>query len=237
MSERLHADFAFEPIPGLPDHLPVGETLLWQGSPEPIAFAIEVMRLRLALVLVAILVIWRTASSIHDGALVGAVFVVAGGTLLGGLIAVGLLALSGWLMARGTIYTITSHRLVIRHGVAMPMAINIPFSKVDGAAVAEGILGSTSIALKLLPAARSSIIALWPHARPWAVIRPEPSLRAITDGAHVASVLAEALAKSAAALAPAPAVVATVPAALSQTVVSTVRKPVAGKSAQPLGAL
>jgi hypothetical protein len=193
MRDQHHDDFAFEPVPGLPAHLPSGEAMLWQGTPEPIAFAIEVMRLRLAAVLVAALVIWRTASSIHDGALVGAVFVVAGGTLIGGLIAVGLLAVSGWLMARGTIYTITSQRLIIRHGVAMPMAINIPFSKVASAAAADGILGSTSIALTLLPKARSSIIALWPHARPWTLIRPEPSLRAIADGAHVAELLAHTL--------------------------------------------
>ncbi len=195
MRDALHDDFAFEPVPGLPETLPKGETLLWQGTPEPLAFTVEVMRLRLAAVLVAMLVLWRTSAGVHDGNSAGAVMVVAGGTLLGGLIALGLLAVSGWLMARGTIYSITSQRLVIRHGVAMPMAINIPFSKIAGAAAAQGFGGSTTLALSLLPGARSSLIALWPHARPWRLRRPEPSLRAIADGERVASLLAAALAQ------------------------------------------
>jgi hypothetical protein len=193
MKDALHDDFAFEPIPGLPEQLPAGETLLWQGSPEPVAFAIEVMRLRFAAALVAGLVVWRTAASLHDGISGGAVLVVAGGTLIGGLAALALLGFAGWLMARGTIYSITSQRLVIRHGVAMPMAINIPYTKVASAASAEGVAGSTSIALSLLPAARSSLIALWPHARPWHVMKPEPSVRCIADGQRVAALLAGAL--------------------------------------------
>jgi hypothetical protein len=193
MTDANHNDFAFEPIPGLPEHLPKGETLLWQGAPDPIAFVVEVMRLRLVAGLVAGLVLWRTAAGLHDGIGASALTVVVGGTLIGGLIAIGLLGLSGWLMARGTIYSITSQRLVIRHGVAMPMAINIPFTKVANAAVAEGFGSSTTIALTLLPKARSSLVALWPHARPWHVRQPEPSLRCIADGERVASLLAEAL--------------------------------------------
>lgn len=193
MNDALHDDFAFEPIPGLPEHLPAGETLLWQGSPNPLAFAVEVMRLRFVAVLVGGLVLWRTAAGVHDGIGMGALSIVAGGTLIGGLVALGLLGLAGWLMARGTIYSITSQRLVIRHGVAMPMAINIPFTKVASAAAADGHAGSTTIALSLLPGARSSLIALWPHARPWHLRRPEPSVRCIADGERVVSLLAEAL--------------------------------------------
>jgi Bacterial PH domain len=199
--DRLHDDFAFEPIPGLPDNLPEGESIVWQGTPEPVPFAVEVMRLRLAAALVAILVIWRTAAGYHDGIGSAAVFVVAGGTLLGGAIAMALLFVSGWLMARGTIYTLTNRRLVIRHGVAMPMAINVPFSKIETAALSEpraGALWSApSIALSLAPAKRMSFIALWPHARPFKLIRPEPALRAIVDGARVARLLSQALAQSA----------------------------------------
>ena len=197
MKDALHDDFAFEPVPGLPALLPEGESIVWQGAPAPIAFAVEVMRLRFVAVLIALLVIWRTAAGIHDGIGAGAVAIVAGGTLLGGLIALGLLALSGWLMARGTIYTITTQRLVIRHGVAMPMAINIPFAKVAGAAAAPGFDGTSSIALSLLPKSRSSFIALWPHVRPFQIIRPEPTLRAIADGARVAGLLTDALSRAA----------------------------------------
>jgi hypothetical protein len=199
MTDARHDDFAFEPIPGLPEHLPTGETLLWQGSPEPVAFVIEVMRLRFVAALVAGLVVWRTAAGLHDGIGGKAVLVVAGGTLIGGLIALALLGLAGWLMARGTIYSVTSQRLVIRHGVAMPMAINIPFTKVASAAAADSAGGSTSIAMSLLPGVRSSLVALWPHARPWHLRQPEPSIRCIADGQRVASLLAGALQRVAAA--------------------------------------
>jgi hypothetical protein len=207
MKDALHDDFAFEPIPGLPEHLPAGEKLLWQGAPEPTAFAIEVMRLRLVAVMIAGLVLWRAAAGFHDGIGGKAVLIVAGGTLVGGCIALALLGLAGWLMARGTIYSITSQRLVIRHGVAMPMAINIPFTKIASAAAAGGVAGSTSIALSLMPGTRSSLVALWPHARPWHLRRPEPSVRCIADGERVASVLAGALQHVAASTAVAPAAI------------------------------
>jgi hypothetical protein len=210
MKDALHDDFAFEPIPGLPEHLPAGEKLLWQGAPEPVAFAIEVMRLRFVAAMVAGLVLWRAVAGVHDGIGGKAVLVVAGCTLIGGFIAMALLGLAGWLMARGTIYSITSQRLVIRHGVAMPMAINIPFTKIASAASADSVAGSTSIAMSLMPGTRSSLIALWPHARPWHLRQPEPSVRCIADGERVASVLASALQQVAASV---PVASAPIPAA------------------------
>ncbi len=29
-----HDDFAFDPLPGLPEALPAGENILWQGRPD-----------------------------------------------------------------------------------------------------------------------------------------------------------------------------------------------------------
>ena len=34
---------------------------------------------------------------------------------------------------------------------------------------------------------------LWPHVRPWRMLKPEPTLRAIPDAAKVAAILAPAL--------------------------------------------
>jgi hypothetical protein len=114
-------------------------------------------------------------------------------------LALTVLAVSGVLMARGTVYSLTSRRLVIRHGVAMPMSINVPFSKIESAALSEGRNGIGSVAFQPHARSRTSYVALWPHARPWQVIRPEPMLRCIPDAASVAHLAAQAMAQALAA--------------------------------------
>jgi hypothetical protein len=37
-----HDDFKFEPIRGLPEQLPEGEHILWQGAPDPRVLAREI---------------------------------------------------------------------------------------------------------------------------------------------------------------------------------------------------
>lgn len=198
-----HDDFAFEPIPGLPEVPPHGERILWQGAPDPLRFAVEVMRLKLVAAVVVGLAGWRVAAGIEDGLGLRAVLATAAGTLMFGAIVFALLWIAGHLMARGTIYTITTQRLVIRHGVAMPMAINIPFARIVDAAVSMPAdnalarqLDGTTIALTSMPGARASFIALWPHVRPLKLRWPQPALRGLADGAHVAEILAKALAES-----------------------------------------
>jgi Bacterial PH domain len=141
--------------------------------------------------------LWWGAAGWHDGASTGAIAATVGATILSAAVALGILAVSGVLMARGTVYSLTSRRLVIRHGVAMPMAINIPFSKIDSASLSEGRRGFGNVAFMPHARSRTSYVALWPHARPWQVIRPEPTLRCIADAAAVAHLAAQALAADA----------------------------------------
>jgi Bacterial PH domain len=190
-------DFDFEPVPGLPEHLPKGEQLLWQGSPDAKTLALSAMRLRTVGTGFAILALWRAAAGWHDGETFAVIATTVTGTLLFAALALAILALSGVLMARGTVYSLTSQRLVIRHGVAMPMAINIPFSKIDSAALSEGKDGFGNVAFMPHARSRTSYVALWPHARPWQIIRPEPMLRCIPNAASVAHLAAQALAASA----------------------------------------
>jgi Bacterial PH domain len=196
-SDNRNPDFDFEPVPGLPDNLPKGEQLLWQGSPDPKAFALEAMHLRSVGAGFAVLTLWRAAAGWHDREPLAAIASTIGGTLLFAAVALAILAVSGVLMARGTVYSLTSRRLVIRHGVAMPMAINIPFSRIDSAALAESADGLGSLAFMPHARSRASYVALWPHARPWQVVRPEPLLRCIPDAAGVAQLAAKALANEA----------------------------------------
>jgi hypothetical protein len=190
-------DFDFEPVLGLPENLPQGEQLLWQGSPDPRALALDVMHLRSVGGAFAVMALWWGAAGWHDGASTGAIAATVGATILSAAVALGILAASGVLMARGTVYSLTSRRLVIRHGVAMPMAINIPFSKIDSASLSEGRGGFGNVAFMPHARSRTSYVALWPHARPWQLLRPEPTLRCIADAATVAHLAAQALAADA----------------------------------------
>jgi hypothetical protein len=69
---------------------------------------------------------------------------------------------------------------------------------IDGAGVSAGPDGAGDIALKLRKGYKIAYLVLWPHARPWKLAKPEPSLRGLNDVAGVAQVLARALAASAA---------------------------------------
>jgi hypothetical protein len=111
--------------------------------------------------------------------------------------ALGVLALIAWLVARTSVYTITSRRLVLRIGVALPLSVNLPFAIVGSAALRTYPDGTGDIPLRLTGDGRLGYIHLWPHARPWRLARPEPMLRSVPDAARVAEILAGALADAA----------------------------------------
>jgi hypothetical protein len=110
-----------------------------------------------------------------------------------------LAAFVGRHMARQTVYTITSKRVVMRFGLAMPMAINIPFTRIDGARLKLNADGSGDIPLKLAQGRKLAFLALWPYARPFKFFNAEPMLRAIPNAQKVAELLGQQLAASAAA--------------------------------------
>ncbi len=59
MSMEAHDDFAFEPVPGLPERLPEGELILWQGRPDAWALAREALNLNWVAGYFAVLALWR----------------------------------------------------------------------------------------------------------------------------------------------------------------------------------
>ncbi|WP_428541757.1 photosynthetic complex putative assembly protein PuhB [Rhodopila sp.] len=188
----------YEPIPGLPGPLPEGETILWQGTPRWQAFARRAMRVRLVTGYFMLLAIWGIAGRLSSGTPPEQVLL---STLrLGGLaaVAIGLLVLFSWLVARTTMYTITTRRVVIRFGIAVPISIQIPFGMIASAGARSWSDGSGDIALTLLAGQRIGYAVLWPHARPWRTGRAEPALRGIADAAAVSLILGRALAASAA---------------------------------------
>ena len=189
---------------GLPGRLPAGERVLWQGAPDWRAMARHVFRIRwLAAYVVAVLG-WSLAGGVGAGG-VGQdampLLQLAGACALPPVL---VLAYS-LLVARCTAYTITDARVVVRLGTAFPMTVNLPFSRIETAAIKLNKDGSGDISLSLAGGNRLSFVVLWPHARPWRLSRPEPSLRAVPDAARVGQILGRALAASA--NMPAPALV------------------------------
>lgn len=187
---------------GLPGPLPDGERVLWQGAPATWALAQHGFRLRLlaAYFLVIVGAAAVSAWSAGDAPLHGTIVVAR---CLGlAAVAIGLAVLYARLVARGTVYTVTNRRVVLRIGVAFPIMLNIPFASIESAAL-HGYADKTGdIALRLLPSQRFAYLILWPHARPWRYSRSEPMLRAVPDAARVAQVLSRALAAAAGTPAP-----------------------------------
>ncbi|MEM1371560.1 MAG: photosynthetic complex putative assembly protein PuhB [Pseudomonadota bacterium] len=187
-------DFAFEPTPGLPEELPEGETILWQGRPVWTSLAKRAFFLRPLAAYFAVLAIWR----IYDGvmadqaglAIVGQVAALLPAFLAAALV-LGLLARA---YAKSTIYTLTNRRVVMRYGVALPMTINLPFSAVNGAGIKVHADQTGDIPLQLTNQCHIAYLHLWPNARPWCFSNTEPMLRAVAQPAAVAKVLSQALA-------------------------------------------
>jgi hypothetical protein len=139
------------------------------------------------------MLIWRTAGAVIGGqAPITAVESSLSVTPIA-LAAVGILGLMAWLNSRTTVYTITNRRVVMRFGAALPKAINIPFSLIEGAALKSLGRGAGDLALTLKPPNKIAFLSLWPHARPWRLSAPQPTLRAVPDAAAVAGILAAAM--------------------------------------------
>jgi hypothetical protein len=106
------------------------------------------------------------------------------------------LALLAWLSARATVYSITTRRIVMRFGIALPMTVNVPFAVIESAALRAHGDGTADLPVRLARGSRVGYLITWPHVRPWHFSRPEPMLRAIADGEHVAALLSAGLAEA-----------------------------------------
>jgi hypothetical protein len=188
-----HDDFAFEKTPGLPADLPPGERLLWQGSPDWKSHAMNTYHVRAVAIYFAVLLLWRIGAGFgagHDPATVA----ISCLWLLGlGTIAAGILATLAYVSAKTTIYSITSARVVLRHGIAVPLTVNIPFTLLEAADIAKRRDGSGDMFLRLRADQRLGYLVTWPHLRPTRITRPQPSFRSLSDAALAAQILADAV--------------------------------------------
>jgi len=184
-------DFAVEPIEGLPELLPKGEVILWQGRPNWLRLTIESLNLWWVIGYFGLLAAWRFLSVIDYmpfgtsiSASIPFLFVAAFvGLLLCGV---------GYIQAKETLYTITNRRVVMRIGAALTLTLNLPFTKIDNAAVAKKRGDFGNIAFETSGDTKFSYFVLWPHARSWYFGKPQPTLKCIPDIEKVSSILGEA---------------------------------------------
>ena len=188
------SEHEFEPVPGLPAELPAGERMLWQGAPRWQSLAVQAFHVRKVAVYFALLAAFQASAALADGESLGVALAAPSWVLALGLVAVSTLTLLAWLAARGTLYTLTDRRIVMRFGIALPMSVNLPFTVVGSAAAGRRGDGTADIALTLARGSRIGYLVNWPNVRPWHFSRPQPMLRALADGERVAGLLAEALA-------------------------------------------
>lgn len=182
-----------EPVPGLPEQLPAGEHILWQGQPDWRLLERTAFHVRGLTVYFGVFTVVRGISELIAGeSLVAAAF----SSLLVvplALLALGLIRLFAWLNARSTIYTITNRRVVMRFGVALPTTFNLPFPRLASADLKPLSGGAGEIAFSLMGNDRLAYLQMWPHVRPWRFARTSPMLRALPDGAEVAGILRQAV--------------------------------------------
>ena len=120
-------EHGLEPVPGLPEALPSGEVLLWQGAPLWSEIAQRVFLVRWVGGYFVALFLWELMDGTLQGGMAADVIGPAMLLMLVGAVAIGILALLAKIVARTSVYSITSRRLVMRVGVALPITINIPF--------------------------------------------------------------------------------------------------------------
>lgn len=186
-----HDDFNFEPIRGLPEKLPEGEHILWQGAPDPRRLAREALGLRWVFGYFAVLALWRVVVSSAEAPFGVAV---AHGLpfLVLGCAAYGILYGLAYVMARSTVYTLTNKRVAMRIGAALTMTLNLPYTWIGTAKLDLRPSGHGTLAMELIGETRISYLMTWPHVRPWQIARTQPALRCIPDAQEVARIFADA---------------------------------------------
>lgn len=181
----------------LPQPFPDGEELLWQGSPSSFESARRILHVGVVTLYFGLLLGWRILLDIRDGKESLHILLNSVPLLLSALVAVSLLLLLSWLIARTTVYSITTHRLLMQIGVALPMTVNIPLKKIRSADVLQRSDGSGDIVLSVKDLEHLGYVHFWPHVRSWSVRNPQPSLRALENVEQVATLFSKALHASA----------------------------------------
>ncbi|MBL8953850.1 MAG: PH domain-containing protein [Myxococcaceae bacterium] len=179
----------FEAQPGLPEALPEGERLLWQGRPSWRLLARHQLKARWLAVYFAVFAAAKLMAGSTSGDEVASLPAALG------LVAfcLGLLCTYAFFSARATLYSITTHRIVLRIGVALPLTVNLPFKRLASADAAVRSEADGDIVLSLAEHRGLKWLYLWPHVALAPLRRPRAMLVGLTEPVRVAGLLGEAV--------------------------------------------
>lgn len=188
-----HEEHSFEPVEGLPAKLPVGEEIVWQGRSNPFFLAVDAFHLRSVALYFGLLLLVRVGFDVGSGESIAGSFS-AGLTTFGkGLLCLAILGGMAALMARKSMFTITTERVVLRHGVGIRKYINIPFKDIHAVELKSFTSGTGNIALAVTETTRIPYLHLWPFARPFRFGKPVPLLRGVDNATEVAQTLGQTM--------------------------------------------
>lgn len=196
----------YEPIPGLPEELPHGEYVVWQGKPDPRAVARRVFYSRHFAIYFLLLIALHIVYRLMDGILLADILIDSAWQAMLAAVAMGVLTGLANLYANGTIITFTNRRMVMRSGIAVPMIVNVPWRNVATAGLHIHRDNTGDFLLTPTDDQRLYYFMLWPFVRPFHFRPVQPLLRGIKDPERVATQLADIIrerAESGAALRPA----------------------------------
>jgi len=177
-------EFEIEPVRGLPEALPQGEHILWQGAPSAWALARDAMSLYYVAGYFVLIALWRAV--VHSDAMTMIPYLILG------LITCAILLVMALIFARTTVYTITNKRVGMRIGAALNVTLNIPFTQIANANLMQRSDGTGTIALEAIDDTKISYLVCWPHVRPWHIRKTQPALRSIPNAEAIATLLGDA---------------------------------------------
>lgn len=176
----------------LPEPLPEGEHLLWQGSPAWRPYSRRVFQIDKIAVYFMVIIVWVAVSAAVGGGGADALRSLVW-TVPPALSVLLLLAGLALLYARTTVYTITSKRVVIQSGLAFTTAVNLPFSKISSADMKTFSDATGDIELAM-SGPRLLYSMIWPNVRLLRLKRPTPMIWALDHPHDAADILGQALA-------------------------------------------
>jgi hypothetical protein len=178
---------------GLPDHLPGGERLLWQGRPDWKRLAVNAFHVRKVALYFLLIIVVQALARIGSQQEFSEAMRLTPYLVLMGTAACGILVVFAYASAKTTLYTLTSKRLLMKVGIALPAYVNLPLRQIESASYADTGNGCGTIVFRTGGATRLAYLLLWPHARPWHFTKPHPALRDVPQGETVAMLVADAL--------------------------------------------
>jgi len=182
-------------ITGVEESLPPGETVIWEGAPEPLPLALRVLYLRALLFYWVLVAIGFLAFSAASGRALGALVADLTWLLVVAGVGSGLLWGLARAIRRTTTYALTNRRIVIRMGVAFPSVLNLPLSRIDSVDLRSLGGGVGDVVLTPVSEDRIGWLYLWPHVKPWAWRDPLPAFRAVADAEAVGRRIATEVAR------------------------------------------